>query len=288
MKVLLVTPPMTNLTTPYPATAYLTGYLRSIGVEANQADWSLELACRLFSKQGLKRLRTNVRRYAHSNRIRRRYFLANYKRYRKTVEPVIRFLQGKDKSLEQRILSRKLLPEGRYLRQPFLGSKAASWTPRNLEALEDYDRARVMASLYLVDLGEVVDLVNPGFKLNSYAVGPAKCSCFDEMQTLLDGEKGSLLHELIMDMAAEEFEHYRPDVVGLTVPFPGSVAGALLVARAIKRVAPGIKIVLGGGYANTNLRELNEPRIFDSIDYITLDDGERPLACLLERDRPRF
>jgi hypothetical protein len=46
--------------------------------------------------------------------------------------------------------------------------------------------------------------------------------------------------------------------------------------------APGITTVLGGGFVNTELRELNEPRVFDHFDFVTLDAGERPLLALLE------
>jgi len=46
-----------------------------------------------------------------------------------------------------------------------------------------------------------------------------------------------------------------------------------------------IVIVLGGGFVNTELRELTEPRVFDYFDYVTLDDGERPLLALLEHLR---
>jgi hypothetical protein len=51
-----------------------------------------------------------------------------------------------------------------------------------------------------------------------------------------------------------------------------------------------IVTVLGGGFVNTELRELAEPRVFDYFDYVTLDDGERPLLALLEHlrgERPR-
>ena len=43
-----------------------------------------------------------------------------------------------------------------------------------------------------------------------------------------------------------------------------------------------MKIALGGGYVNTELRELNEPRVFDFVDFVTLDSGERPLLALIE------
>jgi radical SAM superfamily enzyme YgiQ (UPF0313 family) len=43
-----------------------------------------------------------------------------------------------------------------------------------------------------------------------------------------------------------------------------------------------MKIVLGGGYANTELRSLQDPRVFNFIDYVSLDDGEAPIEFLLE------
>ena len=65
------------------------------------------------------------------------------------------------------------------------------------------------------------------------------------------------------------------------MPFPGNVYGAFRIARAIRRASPATRIVLGGGYVNTELRELAEPRVFDYVDYVTLDDGEAPLLALL-------
>ena len=60
MRLLLVTPPMTQLNTPYPATAYLMGFLRqhadALGLELAQADASLELFLRVFSRRGLQRI----------------------------------------------------------------------------------------------------------------------------------------------------------------------------------------------------------------------------------------
>ncbi|VEB39724.1 bacteriocin maturation radical SAM protein 1 [Chromobacterium violaceum] len=57
---------------------------------------------------------------------------------------------------------------------------------------------------------------------------------------------------------------------------------AFRIAQTIKRQWPDIKICLGGGYVNTELRELAEPRVFDYFDYVTLDDGEKPLLALME------
>ena len=55
IRVLSVIPPMTQLNTPYPSTAYLTGFLRSRGIDAVQEDLALALVLRLFSAEGCAR-----------------------------------------------------------------------------------------------------------------------------------------------------------------------------------------------------------------------------------------
>src|SRR5262245_38157541 len=111
MRVLLVTPPMTQLNTPYPATAYLTGCLRAhagAGVSVAQADLSIELFLRLFSRAGLESVREQLEDRTPATA----HFLARADEYVALVEPVVRFLQGQDPSLALRIVGRDFLPEG--------------------------------------------------------------------------------------------------------------------------------------------------------------------------------
>ena len=53
LRVLGLIPPMTQLNTPYPSTAYLTGFMREQGIDAAQHDLALELVLTLFSSKGL-------------------------------------------------------------------------------------------------------------------------------------------------------------------------------------------------------------------------------------------
>ena len=57
LRVLSLIPPMTQLNTPYPATAYLMGFLRQhtarLELEVHQVDAALELFLRIFSRAGL-------------------------------------------------------------------------------------------------------------------------------------------------------------------------------------------------------------------------------------------
>jgi radical SAM superfamily enzyme YgiQ (UPF0313 family) len=301
MKVLLVTPPMTQLNTPYPATAYLTGCLRQhagADVEVAQADFSIELFLRLFSAEGLRAVREALARGRRKGARGRlpasiAHFLEHADTYVALVEPVVRFLQGRDPSLAMRIVGRTFLPEGPRFAALAEGGDEAETLAWAFGELGVTDRARHLASLFIDDLADVVrDGIDPRFELSRYGEKlAAAAASFDELAAALDGPP--TLVDSLLDQLARDFVRERaPDVVGLTLPFPGNVYGALRIARAVKAERPATTVVLGGGYVNTELRELADPRVFDACDYITLDDGERPLLALLDhlRDpaRPLF
>jgi hypothetical protein len=290
MQILLLTPPMTQLNTPYPATAYLKGFLRSRGIEAAQADPALELFLRLFSAEGLERIRdaleNSAGRYTESGA----QFLAEYDLYARTIDAVIRFLQGKDPSLAMRIASRRFLPEGSHFRalSQFGGEGsdevALTWA---FGALGVQDQAKYLASLYLDDLAAVIrEGIDSKFLLSRYGEKlAASQSTFDALHTELSSE-GTLVDAILREVTADLYREHRPDVIAYTAPFPGNIYGAFRMAGEMSRLARreehAIRQILGGGYPNTELRELAEPRVFDTFDAITLDDGERPLLCLLE------
>ena len=52
---------MTQLNTPYPSTAYLTGFLRSRGVDAVQEDLALALVLSFFTPEGLAQVRAKAK-----------------------------------------------------------------------------------------------------------------------------------------------------------------------------------------------------------------------------------
>ena len=59
-KVLLLTPPFTQINTPYPATCYLKGYLNTLDVTSHQCDLSLEVFLRMFCSEGLDRVFSEI------------------------------------------------------------------------------------------------------------------------------------------------------------------------------------------------------------------------------------
>jgi hypothetical protein len=150
-------------------------------------------------------------------------------------------------------------------------------------ALGAEDRARHLATLYLNDLSDVLrDAVDDRFEFVRYAEYLAGSQpSFEPLANALKATP-TLMDEHLRSLTIEQIEKHQPNLVLLSVPFPGSVYAALRIAQVIKEKYPSIKIALGGGYVNTELRELSEPRVFDYVDFITLDSGERPLLALIE------
>jgi radical SAM superfamily enzyme YgiQ (UPF0313 family) len=275
-RVLLIIPPLTQLNTPYPSTAYLTGFLSSRGYDVSQADLGLEMILRLFSRSGLEQAFQQIRQAGRPWPGEVQQFLALEEAYLETIEPVIAFLQGRDPMLAPHLARPGYLPEGpRFAAHNRPGNDRARSSPSDL--------ARHRATLYIEDLADLLhETVAPHVSLNRYAEQIMEAtSSFDRIEQALNHPL-SFTDNLLLDVLWPHIEKVRPDVVGLTVPFPGNVFAALRIAQALKTQRPDIVIVLGGGYVNTELRRLEDARLFDYVDYVTLDDGERPLLCLLD------
>jgi len=202
------------------------------------------------------------------------------------VEPTIRFLQGRDPSLALRIVGRAFLPEGPRFAHLAPPPGADELLASAFGALGTTDQARYLASLYVDDLADAWrDGIDARFGLSRYGERlAASAPSFAPMQAALAGPP-TLVDELLDEITRELLASHSPDVVGMSVPFPGNVYGAFRMAQVIRAQAPATKLVLGGGWVNTELRSLREPRVFDYFDYVTLDDGERPLFNLLARLR---
>jgi hypothetical protein len=288
LRILSIIPPMTQLNTPYPSTAYLTGFLRSRGFHAQQIDLSLGVALQLLSTEGLDAIHDQTQAQSRKHRTPAvRFFSDHFELYRTTITPVIRFVQGRDPSLAHRIASRHYLPEGprfasldHYVDSAQNAGDALDWA---FGALGLQDRAKHIATLYLNDLADVIrDAVDPRFEFVRYAESLAASQpTFDRLHTALEAPR-NLVDACLHALALEALSQHEPTLVLITAPFPGNVYGAFRVAQSIKQTRPSIVTVLGGGYCNTELRAMNEPRVFDYFDFVTLDAGERPLLALIE------
>lgn len=272
MKILLLTPPLLQPNTPYAATPLLTAWLKSVGHDAVQADLSLGLLLRLFSRKGILALTSDMDVPEEV-----------VQPYLETIDTVITFLQGRNPGAAELIAERGWLPEGENLMRAYEQEEQLNW---NFRGLDQFDRARHLASLYLDDLAEAAGEVDSNFGFSRYAEKLAESlPDFQPLREVLENHE-SIFSVWLEELTDEVMERYRPEMVALTVPFPGCLLGALTIARRISNQFPDVKITMGGGYANTELRELSDPGIFDYVDTITLDSGFLPLLHLADGKDP--
>ena len=274
MNVLLVTPPSTQLNTPYPATAYLSRFLRGNGVAARQADLGIELTHALFSSSGLREVFGVVEAAAEDGLPEPAWMaLALAERHIAVIDRVMAFLGGRDPGAATVLARSGTLPPGPRL------DRAADVSDR-FGPMGITDLARYRATLYLEDLADLVTaVVDPGFGFSRYqhhlAVGPIRFAPIAGRlaeTTLPD----AMLDELVDGLCAEGV----PELVGITVPFPGTLYGALRVGRRLRD--RGAHVVLGGGYISTELRQVEEPGLWDCADALVYDDGEGPLQAIVD------
>jgi radical SAM superfamily enzyme YgiQ (UPF0313 family) len=272
--ILLFIPPLTQLNTPYPATAYLTGFLRQQGISCTQGDLGLDLVLELFTQSGLKGVFDAIEEGNHPLPHAFSNMVLNRKAYEQTIDPVIAFLQNRNYTLAYQVVSRRYLPEAGRFRtvrdlELFFGSNGVQ------------DKARFLCSLYLEDLADLIQAtVGPHFGIARYGERIARTAVsFVPVREALEAPQ-NYVDTVLLRVLSRYFEQGAPRMAGFTVPFPGNLYGALKCGQWIRQHHPGTRVVMGGGYANTELRELSDPGVFDFVDYITLDDGENPLLAL--------
>ena len=275
MKALLVTPPLTQLNTPYPATCHLLGFLHSRNHDAEQMDLGIELIGRLFTGTMLKRIfevASQHSRLSKANRI----ILQQSDFYIRTIDPVMRFLGGKDATLAQRFCELTFWPESKRLPS----DEDLEW---GFGLIGNYDRATHLCTLFLKDLCDFINsTIDPHFELIRYA--ESLCLRLPEFRPLQNElqKPHTLIDTLMLDIFSQRMALCKPDLVGFSVPFPGNLYSALRCAQWIRQNFPKVKIVMGGGYVNTELRSLTDPALFDFIDYLVFDDGELPLLRIMD------
>lgn len=272
--ILLITPPFTQLNTPYPATAYLKGFLNTKNISAYQMDLGIEVILEMFSKEGLENL-FQVSSFKFEE------FELNSKRiyslkddYIKTIDSVIAFLQGKNPSLARQICSGNFLPEASRFDQ--LDDMEFAFGLMGMQ-----DKAKHLATLYLEDLSDfIVECVDENFGFSRYAERLGRsANSFDELYEHLQQDV-TFIDEITIKILKERIEVVQPKLICFSVPFPGNLYSAFRCVQFIKANFPNVKTAMGGGFPNTELRELKDQRVFEFFDFITLDDGELPVELL--------
>ena len=275
-KLFLITPPFTQLNTPYPATAYIKGFLNTKNIESVQADLGIEVILKLFSKEGLISLFQSLSQQPTTDNCKR--IIALQDEYIKTIDSVIAFLQGKNPTLALQICQEDFLPEA----SRFAQLEELDWA---FGTMGTQDKAKHLATLYLEDISDfIVECVDENFGFSRYAERLGRsANSFDELYEALQQEP-TYIDNILLSILKERIEIIQPTLFLISVPFPGNLYAAFRSAQWVKKHYSNIKISMGGGFPNTELRSLSDARVFEFFDYITLDDGETPIEELSSPD----
>ncbi|MDP1843570.1 MAG: B12-binding domain-containing radical SAM protein [Sediminibacterium sp.] len=276
----LFTPPFTQLNTPYPATAYLKGFLNTKQISSYQADLGIETTNAIFSKNGLIELFNKIEQLTLNQtetvsvNIQRMIALKDH--YIFTIEEVVHFLQGKNPTMAHLISKRNYLPEAARFDQV----DELDWA---FGSMGIQDKAKHLATMFLEDLSDLIkETVDPHFGFSRYAEKLGRsASKFDELYDTLQ-EPLSYIDEILVKILEQKMETIRPEIVAISVPFPGNLYASLRCGQWIKKQYPNTKVLMGGGFANTELRSVSDARVFEFYDFICLDDGEAPIESVYE------
>ena len=210
-RLLLLTPPLLQTNTPYPATMHLTGFLESQGCDVHQRDLSIKVVRDVLLEYGDE-----------------------------TTEELLEFLGGN---------------------APMEAKREAS------EIIDELARA-------------IRDEIDPDFGFSRYA--EHLCQAVENFGDLEKRVKRrGVMDEPLEYHLKAAMDEVKPTIVGVTCPFPGTLVGAFKIAAYVKKHYPRVKLVLGGGYVSTELRDMTDPRPYKYFDLFQFDEGYEQLLRLM-------
>jgi len=282
VNVLLVQPPFVQLNAPYPAIAYLKSFCAREGHEARCLDLSIELFRALFSAAGLEaafaeagtRLAGRIPSFDAPTRRNLLRYLSNADRYVECIDRIVELLAVGDDALAHALSSTRRIP---------YGHRAEGFLEANDGILRAED-APLLASLIVEDIADFLSFaLDPGFSLVRYAESVASSQPdFSAVERAVDGSW--ILESAFRPLVRRVLSAAPvPDLVCVTVPFPGALPGALAFVREARRIhGEGLQVAFGGGYVSTELRTLRDPGIFRYADFLCYDAGFGGLASVLK------
>jgi hypothetical protein len=235
----------------------------------------IEVTCALFSKNGLTNLFEKIKILGQTLSANTAKMIALQNDYINTIDAVVAFLQDNNPTLAHSICKREMLPEASRFEHTDDLEKAFG-------NMGIQDKAKYIATMYLEDLSDLIkETVDNHFGFSRYAERLGRsANSFDELYAELQ-KPYTFIDEILIEILAAQMKEVNPKMVALSVPFPGNLYTSLRCGQWIKKNYPGVKVMMGGGFANTELRSLSDVRVFEFYDFITLDDGEAPIENLI-------
>ena len=198
-----------------------------------------------------------------------------------SIDRLVAFLRGKDPEWGHFLaLTNGCLPSG-----PRTDAYLAG---RGADGAQIPDEARLVATKLLSDLADFITItLDENFSLIRYnpVLEASLNSGLRDFSAVRKNLDGYIMNSFYRPMLAEEWEKASatPALLGVTIPFPGCLTGALVCAESVrKHFGYATRIVAGGGYVNTELRFLKTSEFFDYFDFLSFDRGYGSLDAILK------
>lgn len=289
MKIVIIQPPFVQLNSPYPSGAYLSNFFKEKLGLSNNVKWldlSIKLFDSIFSKDGLTKLfshsEENALKIADEAEQNGDDFTAfNLRRYVSTKNAWINYIDQIKSILNCKNSGREVSHKFIFSANAPRGNRMESFLA-NLKEEPTVDHARFLASLALADLADYITFAfDKNFSLIRYAESVStqnksfKKICKELDSPILNDfyipllQKVFLENNLIQNQNAET----EQTLFCITLPFAGTYISGLTTAKFIKENCKNALVCIGGGFANTELRTLQDSNFGKYFDFISFDRG---------------
>lgn len=313
LNTLIIQPPLVQLNTPYPSGAYLLDFFNSLYEEKNvkgRVEWfdlSNSFFHKIFCKHGIAHIFNSTFEKAlklssqyesqgdDNTAFHLRRFISQKEFWINWIDEIIAIVCSSNSKISGREFAHEFIRSAHVPR----GMRVENFLS-NLNRDVSTDDAQILSSLALADLADYITMVyDQNFALIRYAEHLATSTA--EFSETIEGLKAPSLNDFYKPLLLEKITSYKnePTLYCISVPFPGCFESALFSADLIrKECGDNAIIIFGGGYVNTELREISEKGIFDychilSYDkgygsYIRLFDEFKNAACGIEDEKQCF
>ena len=287
--VLIVQPPLVQLNTAYPAGAYLKSFFSEL--QTQKPQWKLGeirwvdgcnlLFHEIFCREGLRHIFSVTEKKAleqaaqwekaggHNEAFNVRRYLSQQDSWIQWIDTIVAILQGSQRELCHEFVASPAVPRGQRMENFLAG----------LEALPSVDDAMILASLALADLADFIGaFFDSSFELVRY--GESLATSHKGFQAVEEGLAAPVLQDFygpIVQQLLQEYgrlEENQRLLLCVSCPFPGTLAAALFTCKKFKEALGNkVFVALGGGYVNTELRQVREPALAGYLDALSYDRG---------------
>ena len=295
MNVVTIIPPLVQLNAPYPSGAYLTSFFKKEGHAAHWSDLSIELFYEIFSRGGLEKLFSLSEKTAlamadkaekngdDNTAFNIRRYISQKTNWIEWIDFITGVLSGGGaREKEHQFLYSPFAPRGQRM-ENFLEQLSEEGREPSV------DDVRFLCSYALADLADYITAVfDKEFSLIRYA----EALTVDE-RTFAEVEKGldspilehfykPVLERLVTERSRSDFVSDEKTLICISIPFAGTFIPALYTACFLKsQYGQKVFICIGGGFVNTELRDLRDASLGKCIDAISYDRGYGSYKALM-------